>query len=285
MRIACVRLLPALFLFPRLGAQTAAPELPAPPELIDRLVANALHYHQTLPSITASETIDSEGSYMIFHHRVQAKGVFRVVRNPASDELDESRQVTEVDGKPVPLGQRAGLPWTLTGGFGKFQELFFKAANRPCFTFTLLPGAGPKETGPKETVPKEMVQIAIAEQPEIATMPTCKMRGVTGLARVDPVTGQVVYLERTVPVEIALKSHLAPWAMVEIAPAKIGDEIFWLPTVVVGTFVDGKIKGKFTAHYSNYHRYTGSITILPGVTAVDAPDSTPAPTPAKPPPN
>ncbi len=282
MRFAC--LLPVLLLISRPllsqpGAQNAAPVLAAPPELIDRLVANALHYHQTLPSVTASEAIESDASYMIFHRRVQAKSVFRVVRNPASDELDESRQVTEVDGKPVPPGQHAGLPWTLTGGFGKFQELFFKTANRPCFTFTLLPEPGPKGTQ----------QIAIAEQPGIATIPGCTERGVTGLARVDPATGQVVYLERTVPVEIALKSHLAPWAMVEIAPAKIGDDTFWLPTVVVGTFVDGKNKGKFTAHYSDYHRFTGSVRILPGVNAVEQPVEEPAPAPIpaapKPPPN
>jgi hypothetical protein len=275
MRITC--LFAALLLLPRLIAQSAAPpELPAPQELIDRLVANALLYHQTLPSITASEAIESEASYMIFRRRVQAKGIFRVVRNPATDELEESRQVTEVDGKPVSAGENRGLPWTLSGGFGKFQEMFFKAVTRPCFTFTLLPGPGPNGSE----------QIAIAEQPEIATMRACMQRGITGVARVDPVTGQLVYMERTVPDEIALKTHLAPWAMVEIAPAKIGDDTFWLPTVVVGTFVNGKEKGKFTAHYSNYHRYTGSIKILPGVKEVEPPAQTPpVPTPAKPPPN
>jgi len=80
-----------------------------------------------------------------------------------------------------------------------------------------------------------------------------------------------------VPEAIAAKSHLAPFASVDIAPAKIGDSTFWLPTLVVGTFNNGKVKGKFVAHYSDYHRFTGSVSLLPGVTEIDpqTPDTKP----------
>jgi len=273
MRIIFAQLVPGLLLLaPFTLAQT-----PAPPELIDHLVANAEHYRATLPSITANETIESEGSYMtVFRRRVQAKGVFRVVREPGG-ELKESRQVAEVDGKAVEPGHHLNLPWTLGGGFGRFTEMFFTPAHRPCYTYTLLPQPGPGNTQ----------QIAIAEVPPDQRTPACiaSSRGFTGLIRVDPATLQLVYVERTTTEEMALKYQLAPFASVEVASAKIGDETFWLPTVVVGTFTRGKVKGKFTAHYSDYHRYAGSITILPGITAVDAPDSTPSPAPAKPPPN
>jgi hypothetical protein len=239
---------------------SALAQQPAPAELIDHLVANAQLYAETLPSLAATETIDSEGSYLIFHRRVRATADFRVLRQPNAS-FEESRQITEADGKPVAPGAHVALPSTLFGGFSRFQELFFTPAHRLCYRFTLLPGAGPDGAQ----------QIAIAELP--GTVPGCVPRGITGLARVDPETRHVVYLERTVPGEIALKNRLAPFAWVALAPARIGDRTFWLPTTVFGAFVNGKVKGSFEAHYSGYHRFTSSVTILPGVTEVD---STPA---------
>ena len=81
----------------------------------------------------------------------------------------------------------------------------------------------------------------------------------------------MVYLERTVPEQAAIDGRLAPFASVELAPAKIGEDTFWLPTMVYGTFNHNKVKGSFEAHYSDFHRYTASITILPGVTETDTP--------------
>jgi hypothetical protein len=63
---------------------------------------------------------------------------------------------------------------------------------------------------------------------------------------------------------------------VDLAPAKVGDDTFWLPTVVIGRANKGAIHAQFTAHYSNYHRYAASITLLPGATEVD-----PAPPPRR----
>jgi hypothetical protein len=260
------------FAFPILLAAicpASSAQEPAPPDLIDHLVANAAFYSATLPSISATEVIESQGSYLILHKTVRARGLMRVHRNPANGEIDESRQINEVDGKPLSPGHNPGLPWTLYGGFGKFQELFFTPAHRVCYKFTLLPEPGPAGTQ----------QIDIAEIPAIAVTPGCTERGITGRAGVDPKTRQLVYLERTVPNAVAFRNRLAPYASVELAPTKIGDETYWLPAVVISTVVDGKSRAKFTAHYSDYHRYTGSITILPGVNEVEPP-----PAPAKPPP-
>jgi hypothetical protein len=278
MRTVFAQLAPALLLLMPLARAQPSSGTPAPAELIDHLVANAEVYRARLPSITANETIESEGSYMtIFRRRVEAKGIFRVIRDPASGELNEQRQVAEVDGKAVEPGQRLNLPWTLGGGFEKFPEMFFTREHRLCYTFTLLPEPGPGNTQ----------QIAIDELPPEQRTPACvaSSRGFTGLIRVDPATRQLVYIERTTTDEMAERYHLAPFASVAVAPAKIGDDTFWLPTVVIGTYTRGKVKGKFIAHYSGYHRFTGSITILPGVTAVGSPDSTPAPKPVMPPPN
>ena len=259
---------------PQPQADNSTHATPAPPGLIDHLVANAQLYSATLPSIGANEAIVSEGSYLIFHRRVEAKAVFRVVRDPKDGALEESRQITEIDGKPVEPGRHAALPWTLLGGFEKFQQLFFTPSHTPCFTFTLLPQPGPGATQ----------QIAVAELPPALRTPACNQapRGYTGLIRVDPATGQIVYLERSVPEDVAVPSHLAPFASVEIGPVRIGEQTFWLPSVIIGTFVSGKTHGRFEARYFDYHRYTGSITILPGVNPVE-PDPPAAKTDLAPP--
>ena len=106
---------------------------------------------------------------------------------------------------------------------------------------------------------------------DLGSQPGCapERKGLTGLALVDPVSGQIVHLERTVTAEASSKDHLAPFASVDYAPAKVGDQSYWLPTVIVGRFRQGKVKGEFVAHYSNYHRYTASITLLPGATEIN----------------
>ena len=102
----------------------ATAQQPAPDELIDHLVANAQLYAQTLPSLAATEQIDSQGSYLIFHRHVKATAVFRVLHPPGA-QFEESRQITEADGKAVEPGRHVDLPSTLFGGFSRFQELFF----------------------------------------------------------------------------------------------------------------------------------------------------------------
>ena len=236
-------------------------QTPAPATLIDRLVANADRYRATLPSLTADESIVTEGSTFFFHQRSTATGTFRVVRSGEGQPLEESRQILTLNGKPVDPGKNVSIPFTLLGGFGRFQEMFFTPRHRICFTFTLLPKAGPGGTQ----------QIAIAGPEDLGSQPGCapERKGLTGLALVDPASGQIVHLERTVTAEAANNDHLAPFASVDSAPTQVGDQTYWLPTVIIGRFHEGKVKGEFIAHYSNYHRYAASITLLPGATEVD----------------
>jgi hypothetical protein len=47
----------------------------------------------------------------------------------------------------------------------------------------------------------------------------------------------------------------------EYGPQQIGDETLWLPIRMSAH--DPSNEGRFTATYSNYHRYTGSMTLKP----------------------
>lgn len=247
----------AFFAVASAGAQT-----PAPQAMLDELVANAAQYSATLPSLTADETIESEASWRgILPDKVRATGTFRAIRKAPGEPLEESRQLATVNGKPVDPDHKVRLPFTLFGGFGRFQEMFFTPNHIHCYSFTMLTEHGPGNT----------LKIAIAA-PKDLDGPTCGQdrAGLTGMALVDPATHQLVHLERTVPENPANKS-LAPFAAVDCAPTKVGDDTFWLPTMVTGAAPKRTIRGVFTAHYSNYHRFAATITVLPGATEVDTP--------------
>ena len=224
-------------------------------KLVDQLVANAALYHTTLPSLTASEAIVSDHAFLGFNRHTEAQATFRALQSPTAARLDESRQITQLNGKPVPPDQHPHLPFTLFGGFGRFQDMFFTAKRRACFTFTLVP----------QTNPGSPLELHITPSPSIATMPECELglQGLTGIARVDPASHQLTHLERTIPVDVAAKSNHASFASVDSAPTQVGDQSFWLPIVVIGRMDSGKAKGQFTAHYSNYRRFTSTATLLP----------------------
>jgi hypothetical protein len=239
-----------------LCAQSRQPT-PTVEDLVDQLVANASVYRATLPSLTADEDIISELVILgVYTKRDEARATFRAIRKTEEVSLEESRQITTLNGKPVKPGEHVNLPTTLLGGFGRFQDMFFTPQHRPCFHFTLAPA----------TLGAPL-QLNITLSPGAATRPGCEpgLDGLTGIARIDPATGYLIHLERTLPADIAAKYNHATFGSVDSGPTQVGDQIFWLPIIVTGDFVQnkGKSKGRFTAHYSNYHRYTATSTILP----------------------
>lgn len=242
-------------------------QTPVPADLLNQLIANAAQYRVTIPSLTADEWIESETSYHgMLRHKVQASGTFRAVRGKAGELLEESRQIAMVNGKPTAPSDPVRLPVALFGGFGRFQEMFFTPQHVRCFAFTLLPGSGLGGT----------LQIGIRAVPDLDSQPGCPSgyRGLTGLARVDPASHQLVHIERTLP-----ESHEnrggAPFASVDCAPTKVGNETFWLPTQITGGTPKRFFRRKFVAHYSNYHRYVASVKLLPGTAEVEQSVSTP----------
>jgi hypothetical protein len=226
-------------------------------DLVDQLVANASVYRANLPSLIVDEDIVSDLTILgIYTKHAEAHATFRAIRKSDDSSLDESREITILNGKPVRPGDHPLLPVVLFGGFGRFQDMFFSPQHRPCFNFVLEP--------PNLRAP---LQIDITLKPTAATIPGCEhgLTGLTGIARIDPASGYLIHLERTIPADIAAKFNHATFGSVDSGPTQLGDRIFWLPIIVTGDVIEnkGKQKGRFTAYYSNYHRYTATSTILP----------------------
>ena len=187
------------------------------------------------------------------------------------EQLDETRTYLVLDGKQVPAGKKVSVPFELNGAFSRVSDTFFFAAHVPCYTFSVLP----------ETAVDGCIQLAFRTNSQLPATCTNRKVVITGLARLDPATAQIRHLERTI--SSPAEGHNTTFIAIDYAPAILGGKSIWLPTSLSAELDYGK--GTFSARYSNYHRYTGTVTLLPGVTSGDAGTPEPASAPPEPPPN
>jgi hypothetical protein len=239
-------------------ASDAQPQAITANSLVDQLVENAAVYRATLPSLTARETIVSvdAGKWLKATHHAEAEAIMRVTRKTPDGPLEESRQITTLDGKPVSVDQHVILPPDLKGGFEGMPTLFFGRENRSCFNFVLAP----------HPAPDAPYRLSITVRPEAASRPHCPIKdlaSMTAIALVAADTHQLTHLEWTFPTDVATKYHRWAFASVDLAPAKVGSETFWLPTTVIGRGGTGKSQNEWISHYSDYHRYVATSAILP----------------------
>jgi hypothetical protein len=76
---------------------------------------------------------------------------------------------------------------------------------------------------------------------------------------------QVTHIERTVQNPVGKDRTVLGTAAVDFAPTILNGKSFWLPTTITAfTTETSKTNGvRFTAHYSNYHRFAATVTIVP----------------------
>ena len=263
--------LAALLTFAIAGAGSQEPQLPRDSpglnDLLARVVANVARYHATLPSITADEDITSSLSqHGLYRARSTAHATLRVSPGKPGEQLDEVRTYLMLDGKPVPAGKKVSVTFELNGAFSRVADSFFLPARIPCYTFTVLP----------EAAPDGSIQLYFRTNPQLLGTCTNRKLVISGLARLDPATAQIRHLERSI--STPAEGHNTTSIAIDYAPAMIGGQSIWLPTSLTAELDYGK--GSFSARYSNYHRYTGTVTLLPGVISGEAG----TPDPALPPP-
>jgi hypothetical protein len=186
---------------------------------------------------------------------VQAEATMRVTRKAPDGQLEELREFTTVNGKPHPAGKPVALPLTIQGAFDDFPAAFFDRENVPCYSFVLGPHLRPDAP----------LTLSIRPGPQAAALPQCKAipADLTAIAQIDPATQQLVHLERTFPAGPEEAKSRMLFVSIDLAPTKLGQTTFWLPATFSANAVSGKDRLQWTSHYSVYHQFTATSTILP----------------------
>jgi hypothetical protein len=225
-------------------------------QVLDRLMQNDAAYRANQPSFSVHESIVSRyDEVVLFGHSVdKAEATVRMGPQTLGGPFKESRQITMFNGRPV-KGEQPHLIFDFTDDFADFANAFFSAKHRRCYNFMLEPKV--TNNGPW--------QVDVSVSPAAAGVTDCvfALDGLTAMVRVDPVTYQIIHLECKSPAALAVPIHRPLFVSADYAPVRVGEETFWLPTNVIAKGSIGKTPYKWVSHYSDYHRYTSSVTILP----------------------
>jgi hypothetical protein len=243
----------AAFIFPAVAGGQRLPSLDV---LLDRLDAYAKQYQATLPSLECDEQITSQalnkkGKVM---WEVKVLSDLREIRTgDLNDPLLEKREFRLVDGHRAGAGfQTAQMPYFVVGGFAGLVG-FKRWQQRECFDYVV----SSADNG--QTVRLEMTLKTELTSPSCAKLPA----GFDRIVIAEPETGRILHTERTIEPGAAEMNNEAYFGGIDYAPQKLGGEIFWLPSRFYAH--DANNTGRMFATYSNYHRYTGELKILPGV--------------------
>jgi hypothetical protein len=238
-------------------------------QLLSRIEANTEQYRASVPSFLCDEHIVSQelhdGS---IKHETTIDALFRVTRSTSQPgTLNESREVKAIDGRPSG-SKKISMPLSFSGGFSGALEKFLSADNRQCFEYQPdLSHPSPADTRAFTFAARE----AALREPACASI----QPRTTGKFVIDSATAQVTHIERTVPYSVGKDQSVLGTAAVDFAPVALNGTTFWLPfTISASTSETPKTHAfRFTAHYSNYHRFSASSTILPAVTDSTQPQS------------
>jgi hypothetical protein len=228
-------------------------------QILTRVEANTEQYKASVPSFVCDERIISqEFRDGKLKHETTVDALFRVTRSASQTTiLNESREVKAIDGKPS-SNNKINMPISFSGGFSGALAKFLSADHRQCFDYAPDSAAA---AAAGTTAFTFTAREAAAKEPNCSTI----QPGTTGKFVIDSASMQVTHIERTVPYPVGKDAGVLGTASVDFAPVTLSGRSFWLPfTVTAFTSETPKTNAfRFTAHYSNYHRFAASSTILP----------------------
>lgn len=232
---------------------------PSLDQLLARVEANTEQYKAAVPSFVCDERIVSQELHAgVLKHETTVDAVFRVTRSSApTTALEESREVKAIDGKPSG-SKKISMPISFTGGFSGALAKYLSAERRQCFNYQ-----------PDRSIPERpgTAAFTFTAKDTILNQPACVsiQPGTAGKFTVDSATMQVTHIERTVAHPVGKDHTVLGTASVDFAPIALNGVTFWLPTTITaGTSESPRTHAfRFTAHYSNYHRFSATSTILP----------------------
>jgi hypothetical protein len=237
-------------------SQQSSPSLD---EILSHVEARTEQYKASVPSFLCDEHILSQEFHQgQLKHETTVDALFRVTRSASqTNPLTESREIKAVNGKPS-TSKKINMPISFTGGFSGALAKFLSADHRRCFDYR--PDSSAK-TSPGTAAFTFTAKETVAADPACASI----QPQTTGKFVVDSVAMQVTHIERTVPYPIGKDPAVLGTASVEFAPFTLSGKLFWLPsTITAYTSETPKTNSfRFTASYSNYHRFSATSIILP----------------------
>ncbi len=245
----------AAVLFPALAAGQHLPPLNV---LLDRLQAYARQYQAALPSLSCDELITSQALNKKgkVSWQIKIESTLREIRDDDPyDPFLEKRDYKSVDGhRPKP---DSPMPFFVEGGFANLVG-FKSWEQRECFDYVLSAGDGAGNMRLEMTLKTTLPDSSCTKIPA----------GFHRVVIADPESGRILHSERSVSPEVAALTREVYFGAVDYAPQKLGDQTFWLPARFYAH--DFRDRLRMFATYSNYHRYTGEMKMLPGMSVPGA---------------
>jgi hypothetical protein len=265
-----MRILPFIFLVavplffvgpPKLSAQqTSSPPAPSlqisglqisSDEQLRRVFAYTQAYRERLPSLECDETMLSQRvKNGKVKRQVKIKATLRELRdeNEPGGFRDEYT-LKSGNGRPV-KPDFSSLPYFVYHVFA--NSLGIGKSPRPaCFDYRFATLDGGRT-----------LQFNIDSKSGVPD-PSCKKipDDYHKMMLIDTASGAVRRVERRVSPEFADAHMEIPYVAIDYAPQKLGEDTFWLPLRFEA--VDLHQRGRMTATYSNFHRYTAVAKVLP----------------------
>jgi hypothetical protein len=216
-----------------------------------KLSAASEDLEEHLPSFVCKETLVSQelrGKKV--KTEVRAAGELRVMRDPTG-KLNERFQASEMNGRPI-TPDKLRLPMFVSGGFKNALD-FLRADLQTCFHFSVAGNRLDFDSGT-----------------DAATPECAKHTETRGFALLSS-DGDIVHMERQVPVELAAQRNAVPFGSIDLNRTDLGGKSFLLSTHVRAEIPKGKSTYRWEANYSECRLYSVSVTIGPA-TPVDRDD-------------
>ncbi|ADV84662.1 hypothetical protein AciPR4_3913 [Terriglobus saanensis SP1PR4] len=278
------------------GAQTA-PD-PTLDEVLARLDQNRIAYYQSVPNFFCNEHVVSEmdmGDTRGFMRTV-TDSVFRLRRTVVKRvaNFEESRSVKAINGRALSgEEQKIQGPSILSGVFGSGLEAV-STPSEACFNYKLKTHRSHGEL--------ERIEVDFADLPKEERGPDCpQFEQVSGKATIDPVSMEVIRVERHIREHQLFPGVLGPWTWsAEYGQVLLGDKLFWMPVKIrskarqdtsaemsssgiarregSATIVgNGHTTWSFVATYTDFHRTQVSAHIVAPMTKEATPEAKPDP--------
>ena len=230
--------------------------------MLARVREHVAEYRTSIPSFISDESVLSQRfEDEKLKDEMKVESSFEVVRQGPGDNLRETRIKNLVNGH-APKNQKVSPPFTFNGGFA--NVIVFVENNCVDYRFVEAPGKG------------NPIILLASLKPLSSNLPsTCSTQIHDIKALIAPETFQVLRIENTVQdVGTGIVGHLPFVPMpsnhnvlifsVDYMPVELGGKTFWLTRTVTADLKDKNkpIRLHYEAHYTNYHRFAATTTIL-----------------------